>query len=375
MGVAAPGHSLAVSPPPDSTRTILARTAWGLAFTALAVLVVHALGGFGGDATDGFFDRWLYNGLIVGSALACLVRAAVVRVERAAWLVLGLAVAAWAGGELYYTAALADLGRQPFPSWSDAFFVAFYPLCFGGFVLLARARLPETGASTWMDGVIGALAVSAVAAAFVFSLVLDSVAGLDGFLKVAVSLAYPVGDLILLGSVMAVLALTGWRPGRTWAVIAAGLSLAAIADHTYVFQPAKESYTEGPLLDTLWPASMLLIAYAAWQPSRAAAVRLDSWRRLALPLAFSLTAVGLLVVNQVDRLNDVAAGLALATIVAVVVRTAWSLTENLRLLRSTRADALTDALTGLGNRRQLLADLEREIEWASIEDPRILVLF
>jgi diguanylate cyclase (GGDEF)-like protein len=357
-----------------STAALLARGAWVLAMAALGALVLHAARTGGAEPSE-VFDTWIYDGLIVGSALACLARAAFVRAERAAWLVLGLAVMAWACGEIYYTVRLADAAIQPFPSWSDAFFVAFYPLCFGGFVLLARARLPDTGASTWLDGVTAALAVSAVAAAFVFQLVLDSLAGLDGFLKTAVSLAYPIGDLLLLGSVMTVLALTGWRPGRTWAFIAAGLGLAAVADDVYLVQTAKSTYVEGGLLDTLWPASMLLIAYAAWQPARPTTVRLDSWRRLALPVAFSLTAVALLAYNQFQGLNDVAGGLAIATIVAVIVRTAWSLSENLGLLRETRAEALTDALTGLGNRRQLLADLERELEWTTIEDPRILILF
>jgi diguanylate cyclase (GGDEF)-like protein len=375
MGIALQGRSLGVAVGKPVPRRIAFGAAWGIAGLALVALVLHSAGGLGGDSTHTFFNTWVYDGLIVGSALACLVRAALVRVERVAWVALGLAVAAWAAGEIYYTVALADLVVQPFPSWSDAFFVAFYPLCFVGFVLLARARLPETWASTWMDGVIAALAVSAVGAALVFSLVLDSIDGLHGALKIGTSLAYPIGDLLLLGSVVAVLALTGWRPGRTWAVIGAGLALAAIADHVYVYQTAKDSYTEGGLLDAMWPASMLLIAYAAWQPARPQAVRLDSWRRLALPVLFSLTAVGLLVVNELNGLNDVAAGLAIATIVAIIVRTAWSLSENLRLLDSTRADALTDALTGLGNRRQLLADLERELEWTTLEDPRVLVLF
>jgi diguanylate cyclase (GGDEF)-like protein len=375
MSVALQGRSLGVPTAEPVARRVAAVTAWALAGLALAALVVHAAGGLGGHASDSFFDKWVYDGIIVGSAVACLARAALVRVERVAWLALGLAVAAWAGGEIYYSVALADVGIQPFPSWSDAFFIAFYPLCFVGFVLLARARLSETWASTWLDGVIAALAVSAGAAAFVFQLVLDSVHGLDGVLKIGTSLAYPIGDLLLLGSVVAVLALTGWRPGRTWAVIAGGLALAAVADHVYVYQTAKSTYVEGGLLDTMWPASMLLIAYAAWQPARPGVVRLDSWRRLALPVLFSLTAVALLVVNEVSGINDVAAGLAIATIVAIIVRTAWSLSENLRLLHSTRADALTDALTGLGNRRQLLADLERELEWTTLEDPRVLVLF
>ena len=49
--------------------------------------------------------------------------------------------------------------------------------------------------------------------------------------------------------------------------------------------------------------------------------------------------------------------------------------ENSQLLETSRREALTDSLTALANRRKLLVDLEAEIESASEEEPRMLVLF
>ncbi len=43
--------------------------------------------------------------------------------------------------------------------------------------------------------------------------------------------------------------------------------------------------------------------------------------------------------------------------------------ENIRLLASSRHEALTDALTGLRNRRKLMLDLERAAEAATVEQP------
>src|SRR5439155_16231553 len=40
-----------------------------------------------------------------------------------------------------------------------------------------------------------------------------------------------------------------------------------------------------------------------------------------------------------------------------------------------RVQAQTDSLTGLGNRRKLLADLRAELKLASVESPRVLVIF
>ncbi len=97
---------------------------------------------------------------------------------------------------------------------------------------------------------------------------------------------------------------------------------------------------------------------------------------LALPSVFSLTAVAVLIVDQAGSgLNHVALALATATVMTVIVRMAWSLSENLRMLAHTRVEALTDALTGLGNRRQLMVDLDREIENATLDAPCILILF
>jgi diguanylate cyclase (GGDEF)-like protein len=67
--------------------------------------------------------------------------------------------------------------------------------------------------------------------------------------------------------------------------------------------------------------------------------------------------------------------LASATIVLVLARTALSFWENAELLETSRREALTDSLTGLANRRKLIADLAADIEAASEGEPRMLVLF
>jgi two-component system cell cycle response regulator len=56
----------------------------------------------------------------------------------------------------------------------------------------------------------------------------------------------------------------------------------------------------------------------------------------------------------------------------VIGRMALTFHENLKLLERSRAEADTDALTGLANRRKLLADLESRIE---AEVPTMVILF
>jgi diguanylate cyclase (GGDEF)-like protein len=60
---------------------------------------------------------------------------------------------------------------------------------------------------------------------------------------------------------------------------------------------------------------------------------------------------------------------------ATAVRPALGYRENARVLTRSRREALTDALTGLGNRRRLMMDLREQIRFLDAKSPRILILF
>lgn len=89
-----------------------------------------------------------------------------------------------------------------------------------------------------------------------------------------------------------------------------------------------------------------------------AAARRDSAAQLAVPVAFALFGLGLLVVATLRPVDQLAVGLATALLIGVIARSAITFRENLQMLRTSRVEALSDALTGLSNRRQLILDLE-----------------
>ena len=156
-------------------------------------------------------------------------------------------------------------------------------------------------------------------------------------------------------------------------MLGAGLLLSAVADSVYLARVAVGSYTEGELLDSLWPASALMIAWATWQPRRPAEeMRLEGRRLVVVPVTFALTGLGLLVYDHFTRLNDVALVLSAATLAVVVLRMAIAFGANARMLARSRVEASTDALTGLGNRRRLMDDLEQCLRSGGA---RTLVLF
>jgi diguanylate cyclase (GGDEF)-like protein len=94
-----------------------------------------------------------------------------------------------------------------------------------------------------------------------------------------------------------------------------------------------------------------------------------------MPAVFALIPVGLLVYGNLRPMNSLALVLAAASLLVAVGRMALTFADNLRMTASAQTAALTDALTGLGNRRKLLADLEQELALSDPHQPRILVLF
>jgi two-component system cell cycle response regulator len=339
----------------------------------MAAYVAHVVFGFGGPGSEGFFQDWVYNGLVLAAALSCLVRGFVSRAERARWLSLGGGLLCLFAGELYYTLHLSHLANPPYPSLADGLYLAFYPAGYAALVLFAPRASRQLRACLWLDGLMSALGVGALAAAVLLQPIMASTGGAR--LEVATTLAYPLGDVTLLAFVVGLLALNAWKPSRSWTLIAAGLATMAVADGVFLWQSANGAYVEGGALDALWPAAALLLGHAAWQPSAREATRLEGWRLLAMPALFALIPVVLLVYGNLRPMNTLALALGAAALVVAVVRMAYTFSNTLRVTAEATTAALTDSLTGLGNRRALLAALERELTDAGAANSAVLVLF
>jgi two-component system, cell cycle response regulator len=336
-----------------------------------AVFALHTLGAFG-DATASFFDDWLYMALLVAAAGACLWRAAAAPSERVAWSLMAAAIVSWTLGDLYWSADLASLAGAVTPSIADWLYLSFYPLAYATLVLLIRQQAGLASRDLWIDGVIGASCATAAAIAIAFP-AFDVSAG--DTLELATTLAYPVLDAVLLSFVILVFGLSGWRPGRRWMLIGVGLLAMACSDGVYLVETAHGTYATGGVLDAGWPAAALLVALAAWQPVGAPVAPRESDRRLVLvPVCCGLIALSLVTLAIFDALPHAAALPALLTLLLVTGRMGMAFVESQHTMDANRREALTDGLTGLGNRRALLADLERAVARATPEEPRVCVV-
>ncbi len=322
------------------------------------------------------FSRFAHDVVLAAAAVVCLARVPFTKgPERLGWALIGGGVLAWSFGEIYYTAVLWTNPAPPIPSLADAGFLLFPPLTLAGALALLRARARGLPRRLWVDGVIAALGVAALSAAIVFDTVLESVDGAP--LAIATALAYPLFDLVLLGLMVGALASTGWRLDRTWMLLAAGVSTFWLADSLYLVRTAQGVYESGGWFDAGWWAGLALIAAAAWQrpPAHGKRAADERVRVIAVPLTFGAVGLALLVYGALADLNLLAVGLAAASLLAVMARAMLTFGENVAMLRTSRGEALTDALTGLGNRRALTRAIEDLVPDSTPERPLVLAIF
>src|SRR5215211_7921086 len=275
------------------------------------------------------------------------------RVQTAAYSALGLALALWLAGDALWI--LSPGARGPFPGLADWFWLGGYPAACTGLALLLRARVRGSlGPTMWLDGAICAAAVAALIAA-----------ASPG--RGAGAIAYPLGDVLLLCLATGATALLGRRAGRTFVLVAAGLALCAVADAARLLEGIE---VRAPL------AALVVACAAALPPETRRRTAPVGGAHVGLPAAFTLAALGVLVWDrQVEPLSASAIDLALAVPFLLVLRLAVSLKENHRLLERSRDEALTDALTGLGNRRALMRGLTDALDEAAAGRPWKLALF
>ena len=354
-----------------------------VALLVVSVLVVWMVGDelnvlwSSGPRGSVVFGRAAYESVLQVAALLCVARGALYSRERAAWVAIGVACMVWGAGDIYFQAVLAQMRQIPVPSAADGGYLAFYPLMFAGVILLFRARSGRTSAAQWLDGLTAALAAAALSAAVALDAVLGSIGGKP--LAVATNLAYPVGDLIVLGVIAGAVVVCGVRGGRVWLCAALGISMFCVADALYLVQSAQGTYQVGAWFDVGWLAGPVLLAAGAWSdtPDKTARVRpgAGGLRQIVLPMIFALISIGLLLYAGSEHLNWAARILAAASLGIVLVRLALTFRANAQVTTQRELESRTDALTGLANRRALNADLAAVVENASPDKAAIVAIF
>ena len=344
----------------------LVGTIRGVAAAATLVYAVCLLAGIGDDWNTDGTSHWINSGLLGCAAFLCLARSVLVRAQRSAWFMGGMALSTWTAGEVLF--GLGHSGTAF--STPNVLSLGFYPLACVALGLLLRAQLKTFFTTLWLDGLAGALSASALVAAFVFPPVLANTQG--STLDILGSISYPLADLLIVAFVLFALAMTGWRPSAALGGAAAAFVAIAITDAFSLWSAATSNAPRNEL-DWLWPAAALALAEVGWRAAPVQArVSGTSLRLLMFPVVVSLTALGLLLSGLLQELHMAGYELATSSLFLIVVRLALTVLENLQIADASKREALTDALTGLGNRRRLMVDVETALER---ETPTVLVLY
>jgi len=363
---------LTVRDTPWIRRILIAASAAALA--GIALYLLDATAGLPGG--DRLYDGWIYCGVLLTSGAAIALRAALVAAERPAWIVLAVCHVLQVTGWIFYWQLAAPGPNPAHPPIADAFWMLSYLLAIGALFLLVRERATRFDRALLIDAALGVLALAALSSAIVIPRILDTTAE-NG--AVLVGLTYPLSDLIIASIMITVFALNRWRPAASWTMIGAALAIQVVADSIHLHQTAGGTWQPGTPLGAVLLLASMLTAAAAWTaPERHRGFQLEGWRMLAVPGAFTLIAIGLLVYGSFARIDPSAAALATATLAVAAVRSVSAFRGMLQLTKRHELAldaALRDHLTGLFNHRAFHESLDAALAQARVSgNPLCLVM-
>ncbi|WP_369183109.1 EAL domain-containing protein [Streptomyces sp. Y1] len=203
----------------------------------------------------------------LAAALSCLVYGCTVGGHaRPAWLLFGLSslMVAFGNGTWGWYELVV---RRPLPqdSLAEYAFLLFAPLAITGVLVLAQHPRSAAG---WLCLLLDGWLIAGSLFTLSWSLALGRIAaGENGSpLHIALNLAYPVLDILLVSLVVGLR--FGGRDGNRAAVHTAMVALAVtvLCDALWTSPTLHNSYHSGELLDAGWFSGSLLLAWAPWSP-------------------------------------------------------------------------------------------------------------
>jgi diguanylate cyclase (GGDEF)-like protein len=354
----------------------------GLAVLVVAVMV-HGLGSAGFQAADDLAQM-----AAAGCAAAASYSTGICSRGRLrwSWISTGTGCFMWALGEAAWCYYELLAGREtPFPSIADAGFLLF-PV--GVVIGLWLFPTSASGRLQWaLDALIAATALLTVSWAIVLHTVAQSASG-SSSLALFVSLAYPVGDVVVIAMVvLTVVKRSAYT--RTLTLLGLGLAAMAVADSGFVYLTSNDSYSTGDPIDAGWISAFLLIMIAAATAPRGQAGHATVVERRPRGLSFLpyvpvvLATVTVCLHTARGTSPDTVELLLLAVAVALLLlRQYATVLENRRLVSAVAArekqlqqQAFHDQLTGLANRHLFAQRVREALQRHAVDGRTFAVLF
>jgi diguanylate cyclase (GGDEF)-like protein/PAS domain S-box-containing protein len=184
---------------------------------------------------------------------------------QAAWWLFVIGQFLFFAGDVYTYSYPKLLGADvPFPSAGDGLYLAVYPALMAGLFLLVRRRNPRRDVAALVDSAILTLGVGLLSWVFLVAPNIH-LSGLSWLAK-SVSIAYPLGDVLLLAAAIRLAVDAGKRAPAFYLLAASIVGLLA-TDSAYGYALLKNTYNHQLIFDVGWIAYYVLWGAAALHPS------------------------------------------------------------------------------------------------------------
>jgi len=348
--------------------------AWAVAaFVALAAVTVVVLARPFGSGDVAVVDV-METCFAFAGATGCAVGAVRNRGRvRRAWVFLTLATASWGVGQTIWTVYEVWLGREtPFPSIADIGFLGFVPAALVAIWLLPTRSTTGDNRRRLLDGLTVTCSVALVSWYLVLGPTVRA-GGVPSF-ALAVSVAYPVSDILLLA--VALLALAhGSRRRAPLLLVSLGMCAMALSDGAFAYLTTIQSFSPVTPVDLGWCLAFALIglgglvrreAEKVGRSDRTAVVPGSLMPYAAAAAAASLVLVQLFTGRAVDRMS---VGLSSLLVALVLARQYSTVRDNqvlARTITSREAELVHrvfyEGLTDLANRALFTNRVEHALE-------------
>ena len=205
----------------------------------------------------------VFNGLATVGLLYAAFRSEIYgRRARIAWTFLFVGQLSFALGDITWAVLELGLHQEPIASVADGFYLMFYPLFAIGILLLPAVSLTRKEYLKFLLDT-GIVMISAVLVFWAFLIEPTIAANKEDTLVLAISLAYPVMDLILFLALLQLLfrRLRSAEQGPIL-LLSVGVAAGIVTDVVYLMQSLQGTYTTGNLLDLGWLMSYAFIGLA-----------------------------------------------------------------------------------------------------------------
>jgi diguanylate cyclase (GGDEF)-like protein/PAS domain S-box-containing protein len=182
-----------------------------------------------------------------------------------AWVLFAVGQFLFFAGDVYTYSYPKFIGAEvPFPSLGDAFYLAVYLPLMVGLIILVRRRNPRPDRAALIDSLILTIGVALLSWVFLIEPNMH-LSGLSWLAK-SVSVAYPLGDLLLLAVAIRLAVDAGKRAPAFYLLVASIVSL-FLTDSAYAYALLVDGYNHQLSFDVGWIMYYVLWGAAALHPS------------------------------------------------------------------------------------------------------------